>query len=331
MPVAARHTGEGRIRAGRGTVSGGVQPARAPPRSPPRVSSMTSSDSAVPGNGNAVAGGGQRRPPSVDMSDLDVAVIGGGAAGLSAALVLSRARRDVLVVDSGMPRNAPAAHMHGFLSRDGLPPGELLTTGRPEVRGMAGTVVEGAVGDLVPDGAGGSRVLLADGRRISARRLLVATGLRDELPDIPGCWSGGLATYCTAPTATVTRTATATRRPRRLPRRRPVRPDRPQWSPTSSTSRQKDTLTAVERSGAGCARGRDRRGHGEARPWRTTGCAVSRWKAVARVHRATASISTPHSRSSSIRTRFTVPSTIPIARATSCERSSAVSVPSGVK
>ncbi len=56
------------------------------------------------------------------MSEFDVVVIGGGAAGLSAALVLSRARRTVLVVDSGAPRNAPAAHMHGFLSRDGLPP-----------------------------------------------------------------------------------------------------------------------------------------------------------------------------------------------------------------
>jgi thioredoxin reductase len=57
------------------------------------------------------------------MSNFDVVVIGGGAAGLSGALVLSRARRTVLVVDSGSPRNAPAAHMHGFLSRDGLPPG----------------------------------------------------------------------------------------------------------------------------------------------------------------------------------------------------------------
>ena len=53
----------------------------------------------------------------------DVAVIGGGAAGLSAALVLARARRQVLVVDAGEPRNAPAAHLHGYLTRDGFPPG----------------------------------------------------------------------------------------------------------------------------------------------------------------------------------------------------------------
>jgi len=65
------------------------------------------------------------------MSDYDVVVVGGSAAGLSAALVLSRARRTVLVVDSGAPRNAPAAHMHGFLSRDGMLPADLLAVGPP--------------------------------------------------------------------------------------------------------------------------------------------------------------------------------------------------------
>ena len=120
------------------------------------------------------------------MSDYDVAVIGGGAAGLSAALVLSRARRRVLVVDGAMPRNAPAARMHGFLSRDGFAPGELLAAGRKEVQGYGGEILHGAATGLVPDGAAGFWVLLAGGKRISARRLLVATGLRDELPGIPG-------------------------------------------------------------------------------------------------------------------------------------------------
>ncbi len=120
------------------------------------------------------------------MSDYDVVVIGGGAAGLSAALVLSRARRQVLVVDSGTPRNAPAAHMHGFLSRDGVPPGELLDVARDEVLGYGGEVLDGAVTELVPYGTSGFWVLLSDGQRVCARRLLVATGLRDELPDIPG-------------------------------------------------------------------------------------------------------------------------------------------------
>jgi len=120
------------------------------------------------------------------MNDFDVVVVGGGAAGLSAALVLSRARRKVLVIDSGTPRNAPAAHMHGFLSRDGLPPSELLAIGRDEVKGYGATIIDDAVTQVVPNGESHFRVLLGDGQRISTRRLLVATGLRDELPDIPG-------------------------------------------------------------------------------------------------------------------------------------------------
>src|SRR5664279_3110179 len=119
------------------------------------------------------------------MNRYDVIVIGGGAAGLSAALVLSRARRKVLVVDAGSPRNAPATHMHGYLSRDGMPPAELLAAGRDEVRGYGGEIADGAVTDVVHDGQGFTG-LLASGQRISARRVLVTTGLRDELPDVPG-------------------------------------------------------------------------------------------------------------------------------------------------
>ena len=73
------------------------------------------------------------------MNEYDVVVIGGGAAGLSAALVLSRARRRVAVVDAGEPRNAPAAHMHGFLGSDGAPPADLLEAGRDEVAGYGGS------------------------------------------------------------------------------------------------------------------------------------------------------------------------------------------------
>ncbi len=120
------------------------------------------------------------------MSTYDVVIIGGGAAGLSAALVLSRARRKVLVVDAGHPRNAPATHMHGFLSRDGFPPAELLAAGRTEVERYDGEVLVGTVADIVHDGRTGFWVLLVGGQRISSRRLLVTTGLRDELPDIPG-------------------------------------------------------------------------------------------------------------------------------------------------
>ncbi len=120
------------------------------------------------------------------MNTYDVLVIGGGAAGLSATLVLSRARRAVLVVDAGAPRNAPAANMHGFLSRDGMPPAELLAAGRDEVTGYGATITAGTITQLVHCGPSGFQALLGDGQRVKARKVLVATGLRDELPDVPG-------------------------------------------------------------------------------------------------------------------------------------------------
>src|SRR5690349_23584946 len=75
----------------------------------------------------------------------DVVVIGGGAAGLNGALMLARARRSVVVIDAGAPRNAPADGVHGLLARDGTPPGELLAQGRAEVRRYGGRVVDGTV------------------------------------------------------------------------------------------------------------------------------------------------------------------------------------------
>jgi thioredoxin reductase len=116
------------------------------------------------------------------MRDYDVVVVGGGAAGLTAALVLARARRSVAVVDAGGPRNAPAAHMHGFLSRDGMPPHDLVAAGRSEVADYGGNLIDDTVVDVEP----GFQVRLASGSSLRARRVLVATGLRDELPDIPG-------------------------------------------------------------------------------------------------------------------------------------------------
>jgi thioredoxin reductase len=117
-----------------------------------------------------------------DMDDFDVVVVGGGAAGLNAALVLVRARRRVAVVDAGDPRNAPAAHMHGFLSRDGMAPAQLLAAGRAEVVGYGGEIVADRVARIDH----GFAVHLAGGRTLRARRVLVTTGLRDELPDVPG-------------------------------------------------------------------------------------------------------------------------------------------------
>jgi thioredoxin reductase len=84
------------------------------------------------------------------MKAYDVLVVGGGAAGLSAALVLLRARRTVVLVDSGAPRNAPAEHMHGFLSRDGMSPRDLLASGRAEVAGYGGSLIDDTVVDVAP-------------------------------------------------------------------------------------------------------------------------------------------------------------------------------------
>ncbi|MEE2037077.1 NAD(P)/FAD-dependent oxidoreductase [Nocardiopsis sp. CT-R113] len=99
---------------------------------------------------------------------VDTVVIGGGAAGLNGALMLARSRRSVVVIDSATPRNAPAEAVHGSIVLDGTPPAELLARGREQVRGYGG------------------RIVLGDGRTVTARRLLVATGLRDVLPDVPG-------------------------------------------------------------------------------------------------------------------------------------------------
>ncbi|MFE0513252.1 NAD(P)/FAD-dependent oxidoreductase [Streptomyces sp. NPDC058964] len=114
----------------------------------------------------------------------EVVVIGGGAAGLSAALVLGRARRRTLVVDAGEPRNAAAAHMQGYLSRDGMPPQEFLAVGREEIARYGVELVRDRAVDVTGDD--GFTVLLASGRTVRARQLVVATGLKDELPAVAG-------------------------------------------------------------------------------------------------------------------------------------------------
>ncbi|HWE54686.1 MAG TPA: FAD-dependent oxidoreductase [Acidimicrobiales bacterium] len=123
----------------------------------------------------------------------DVCVIGGSAAGLAAALQLGRQRRSVIVVDDRTPRNAPAAHMHSFLTNEGRPPAELTAAGREEVRSYGGEVLTARATDVSRDGEDGFRVELVGGHSIVARRVLAATGLVDEIPDIDGLarhWGG---------------------------------------------------------------------------------------------------------------------------------------------
>ena len=121
----------------------------------------------------------------------DVIVIGGGAAGLSAALMLGRARRRTLVVDARAPRNRFAAHMHGVLGNEGVAPTALLQRGREEVAGYGvvdrvGTVTRvdlDTVDDLIEAGV---TVTLDDGEMLRARAVVVTTGMADDLPGIPG-------------------------------------------------------------------------------------------------------------------------------------------------
>ncbi|WP_258726898.1 NAD(P)/FAD-dependent oxidoreductase [Cellulomonas sp. NS3] len=124
-------------------------------------------------------------PAPLDGPEYDVVVVGGGPAGLSAALVLARSLRRVVVVDAGEPRNAAAHGAHGVLGREGIAPLDLLDAGRREVRAYGGEVVAGRAATAGPT-ADGLVVRLDDGRVLRGRRLLVTSGVADELPDVPG-------------------------------------------------------------------------------------------------------------------------------------------------
>jgi thioredoxin reductase len=118
----------------------------------------------------------------MDTATYDVAIVGGGAAGLSAALVLGRARRSVVVIDARQPRNAPATHMHGFLSRDGMAPTDLIDIARDEAASYDVEFIHDHVVSVEP----GFSLRLGEGGRLEARRLLIGTGATDELPPIEG-------------------------------------------------------------------------------------------------------------------------------------------------
>jgi thioredoxin reductase len=116
----------------------------------------------------------------------DVVIVGGGAAGLSAALVLGRSCRSVLICDDGRPRNAVVARMHGFLSRDGTPPAELLALARTELERYPS--VRRLRAHIARAQRNGTEfvVVTDDGTRYSGRRLVLATGVYDAIPPIEG-------------------------------------------------------------------------------------------------------------------------------------------------
>lgn len=127
----------------------------------------------------------RRAASTAVIAKYDVLIVGGGPAGLSAALMLGRCRRRVLVFDSGRYRNARTTGVHGFLSRDGVKPAELLDVARRQL-GQYDVEVKPATVSKVERAKAGFVVTLADGSKFAGRRTLVATGMVDKLPALEG-------------------------------------------------------------------------------------------------------------------------------------------------
>ncbi len=167
-----------------------LPPGPPPPRRAARPDGSSTDTSRPRGQLRPPRRGEERRPirtcgAVTRRSTYDAIVVGGGPAGLSAALILGRCRRSVLVCDTGRPRNAVSRAMHGFLSRDGIPPRELLRIGRRQLSRYGVELLSAEVTDARRTRSG-FEVVLAGGRRLSSRTLLIATGVVDHLPAVEG-------------------------------------------------------------------------------------------------------------------------------------------------
>ncbi|MGE5351016.1 MAG: NAD(P)/FAD-dependent oxidoreductase [Acidobacteriota bacterium] len=118
-------------------------------------------------------------------NNYDVIIIGGGPAGLSAAIVLGRSRRRVLILDSGKPRNIKAKFMHGYLTRDGIKPLEFLRLGSEELKQYEIDKQQMEVSEVLPLGHG-FEVTGSEGDKFYSKKILLATGIKDNIPAIEG-------------------------------------------------------------------------------------------------------------------------------------------------
>lgn len=134
----------------------------------------------------------------MDTETYDVVVVGGGPAGLQAALTLGRMHRSVLVLDSGRYRNDPTGHLHNFVTRDGTPPAEFRAVAHAELAAYETVTVRAVPAAAVKPDGGSFAVELTGGERVTGRRLVLATGLRDTLPEVPGLAElfGSVVAHC---------------------------------------------------------------------------------------------------------------------------------------
>lgn len=131
-------------------------------------------------------------------SSTEVVVIGGGPAGLQAALTMGRVHRDVVVVDTDEGRNAPAAHMQNLITRDGTPPAQFREMAHEDLAGYDTVTHLALRAERITGEAGDFRIEFADGSTLTARSVILATGVRDELPPVPGITAlwGGVVAHC---------------------------------------------------------------------------------------------------------------------------------------
>lgn len=125
------------------------------------------------------------------MKDFDAIIVGGSSAGLSAGMALGRAMRKVLIIDSGDPCNRPTPHSHNFFTRDGQTPHEILTIGREQtLKYPTISLIHGEATQCVPI-TNGFEINTKSGETFSAKKVILAAGIKDQIPDIPGfaeCW-----------------------------------------------------------------------------------------------------------------------------------------------